>query len=200
MALDTYAGLKAAIESYVDRDLTDNVDDFIDLAEARHQREVRIREMLVRDPLLVAQRYADLPDRFLSALTIRLLTEPVTPLNHWTQERMDRNRRFQTCRPSGFTIHEQIEFDCEPDQSYSAEIIFFQSALPLSDSVETNEILAKAPDLYLYGALSASAPWMLHDERVQMWESMYERALIGLSNLDQRTVGTPIARVVGRGP
>ena len=46
MALDTYANLKTEIANYLNRtDLTSYLDTFIDLAEARHARDLRVREM-----------------------------------------------------------------------------------------------------------------------------------------------------------
>ena len=46
MALDTYANLKTAIADFLNRDdLTSSIDDFIDLAEAQMNREVRHWDM-----------------------------------------------------------------------------------------------------------------------------------------------------------
>ena len=48
MALDTYSNLKTEIASYLNRDdLTSNIDTFIDLAESRHAKDLRLREMAV---------------------------------------------------------------------------------------------------------------------------------------------------------
>ena len=49
MALDTYSNLKTEIASYLNRDdLTTNIDTFIDLAESRHAKDLRLREMAVK--------------------------------------------------------------------------------------------------------------------------------------------------------
>ena len=46
MALDTYANLKTEIANYLNRsDLTSYLDTFIDLAESRLARDLRVREM-----------------------------------------------------------------------------------------------------------------------------------------------------------
>ena len=48
MALDTYTNLKTEIANYLNRDdLTTNIDTFIDLAESRHAKDLRLREMAV---------------------------------------------------------------------------------------------------------------------------------------------------------
>lgn len=51
------------------------------------------------------------------------------------------------------------------------------------DLSATNEtaLYAYAPDVYLFAALSESAPFLRHDERVPMWEQKYLRAITSLN-------------------
>lgn len=200
MALDTYANLKTAITNHLDRDdLASLVDDFIDVAEAMHKREIRIREMLARDSLTVDARYVSLPAGFLEAQTIRLLTNPITLLSYVDQHEMDRWRQESTGKPSRFTIHEQIEFDITPDSSYSGEIIYFGELTALSDAAPTNALLTRAPDAYLYGALLASAPFLMNDERIDVWGGLYTNARDALNAQARasRKVGPLVSRVSG---
>lgn len=201
MSLADYDGLKSAIADHLDRDdLTDQIDDFIDLAEARHKREVRIREMLTRSSLTVDDRYVDLPTGFLEAKTLRLLTTPVTVMTYLNQHEMNRVRSETTGKPTYFTVHSQFEFDKSPDSSYSGEVIYYKSQTALSDSNTSNDILSKAPDLYLYGALVASAPFLLNDERIQVWAALYKDAKDALNLMDRRGVGPLVARAAGATP
>lgn len=203
MALDTYANLKTAITNFLDRDdLTPYVDDFIDLAEARHKREILIREMIARSDASASGRFLALPTRFVKMKTLRLLTNPVTVLTELNLHEMNREREEGTGKPSFFTVHEEIEFDTTPDDTYMAEIIYYASFLPLSDSNTTNGLLTRAPDAYLYGALGASAPFLASDERLQVWETLYGIARDGLLLSDrQGRVGTPLAsRLSGATP
>jgi hypothetical protein len=203
MALDSYAGLKAAIINFLDRDdLAGNVDDFIDLAEARHKREILIREMLARSQAPLAGRFLALPTRFVKMKTLRLLTTPVTVLTELNMHEMNRERDEVTGKPTFFTVHEEIEFDVTPDDAYTAEIIYYASFLPLDDTNTSNGLLTRAPDAYLYGALVASAPFLASDERIQVWDTLYGTARDGLLLSDrQARVGTPLAsRVAGAIP
>ena len=53
MALSNYNELKQSVIDHLDRDdLSAFADDFIRIAESRHQREIRIRDMIVRVPLV----------------------------------------------------------------------------------------------------------------------------------------------------
>jgi hypothetical protein len=203
MALDSYANLKTAIINFLDRsDLATYVDDFIDLAEARHKREILMREMLARSQAPTGGRFLALPTRFLKMKTIRLLTTPVTVLTELNMHEMNRERDEVTGKPTFFTVHEEIEFDVTPDDAYTAEIIYYASFLPLDDTNTSNGLLARAPDAYLYGALVASAPFLASDERLQVWDTLYGTARDGILLSDrQGRVGTPLAsRVSGAIP
>lgn len=195
MALDSYEGLKTSIESFVDRELVDSIDDFIDLAEERHRSDIRLRDQLARCTFTVNSRYADLPSNFLSARTMRLMTDPITPLAHVEQERMDRIRTESEGRPTSYALAERIEFDTEPDQNYQGEILYYKKVQPLGADNPSNVILEASGAVYLWGALAATSLWLMHDERTQLWESQYQAAVDRLNQLDQRKVGTPIARV-----
>jgi hypothetical protein len=203
MALNSYANLKTAIVNFLDRsDLADYVDDFIDLAEARHKREILIRDMLARSQATVGARFLSLPTRFVKMKTMRLLTSPVTVLTELNLHEMNRERDEATGKPTFFTVHEEIEFDIAPDDDYTAEIIYYASFLPLDDDNTSNGLLVRAPDAYLYGALVASAPFLASDERLQTWEVLYGAARDGLLLSDrQGRVGTPlVSRLSGDVP
>ncbi len=53
----------------------------------------------------------------------------------------------------------------------------------LSDTNTSNWLLDLAPDLYLYGALLESAPYIKEDARIQTWGLGFSSALDGLNTL-----------------
>jgi len=182
--LDTYEGLKNQIAEHLDRDdLTDQIDTFIDLAESRHRREVRIRQMLEREPLFVRHRYVDPPARLLQVKHLRLLTSPVTVLTELSPFDMTRERHEETGKPEFFTIHQQIEFDRDPDANYRGELIYWRAPEPL-------------------GALAAAAPYLAHDERLSTWATLYTdaRDRLNAMAIAQQRAGPLVSRVVGRAP
>ena len=188
MALDTYSGLKTAIADYLDRDdLTSQIDDFIDLAEARHKDDIRIRDMQRRAQVSASTRYIPLPSGFLEMQSLRLLTNPISLVTEVNFHEMNRVRLETTGKPQFFTVHEEIEFDRAPDSAYTAEMIYYASFTALSDSNTTNALLTRSPGAYLYGALVEAAPYLVDDERVPLWERMYQRAADGLSTADKRS-------------
>ena len=72
MALSTYAGLKAAIGSWNFNRATLPTDDLVTLAEARLNRDLRLRSMETEDALtgVIGSRTIPLPGDFLEPLAL----------------------------------------------------------------------------------------------------------------------------------
>lgn len=201
MALSNYNELKQSVIEHLDRDdLSASADDFIRIAESRHQREVRIRDMLVRIPLVAVTRYAALPNNYLEAKSFRLLTDPVTVLKYLTPHEMSRRRREATGKPKFFTMYGEFEFDVIPDMPYTGEIIYYVALSGLSASNITNALLTIAPDIYLYSCLAAAAPFLMNDERIPVWESLYSNGKDALNLLQNKPIGPLSSTVSGRTP
>lgn len=201
MSVDTYANLKTEIANHLDRDdLASDIDTFIDLAEARHKREVRIRQMLTRSALTVSARQVSLPTGFLELKTLRLLTDPVTVLDEVNIDEMNRLRSETTGKPTRFVVTSEFEFDKSPDQSYSGEIIYWKAQTALSDSNTTNDILDNVPDLYLYGSLLAAEAFLGDDPRLNTWGELYKMARDDANAVARRRAGPLVSRVVGATP
>jgi len=64
----------------------------------------------------------------------------------------------------------------------------------LSDSNADNWLLRDAPDVYLYGALIQSAPYLNDDARAETWASLYSTAIQSLQRAsdDTRFAGSGI--------
>jgi hypothetical protein len=201
MALDSYNALKLSIAGHLDRDdLNGFIDDFIDVAESAHRRDVRIRQMLVREPITIGSRFVPLPSGILETLALRCLTNPPTVLRELSMFEMLNSRRTSAGIPQYFALYgDEIEFDVEISQPIEGEIIYYKTLEPLSDTNPSNALLQISPDVYLYAALAASAPYLMNDERIQIWGGLYGAAVAGLDrvNLASRRVGPLVSRVHG---
>ena len=207
MSLDTFDNLKTAIGKWVDRDdlndaAPDNfIEEFIILAESRHQRDVRIKQMITRAAITIDDRNVAFPTGHLETINLKLLTSPVTILTYMNMHELDRVRQESTGTPSFFTEASDFEFDVAPASAFSGQISYYQSLTPLSASNPSNILLVRAPDAYLYGALAASAPFLLDDARVTTWNSFYKDAVSGLKNVDGKSKpGPQVSRVAGPTP
>jgi hypothetical protein len=56
----------------------------------------------------------------------------------------------------------------------------------LSVSNASNWILARHPDVYLYGSLLQAAPYLRDDERVGLWAPLYAQAIEDMLIQDSR--------------
>lgn len=203
MAITTYAELQTAIADHLnDAGLAVKAPEFIALAEARHKREIRIRDMIKRSRATLNGRYLALPSDYLEAIGFVLLTDPVTTLTEVTPFEMARIRKNTTTTPAQFTVHEEIEFNVSAANTLTGELVYYGSLGALSTSNTTNALLTRAPDAYLYAALAAAAPFMLEDARIPVWETLYARARDDLMALDRRgrRIGPLMPRVVGGTP
>jgi len=191
MALTTYTELKASIADWLNRtDLTTTIPDFISLAEAQIERQLRTRQMLTRTTLTIDAEFEAIPADFLEIRALKLTsTNPDIPLSFMTMDSLDEQSLTYTGsgRPKFFTVvGTDFRFVPTPDTSYTSEIVYFAKLSKLSTSVSTNFLLTSSPDVYLYGSLLQAAPYLLDDARIPVWSSLYDRALINLEVADDR--------------
>jgi hypothetical protein len=199
----TYAGLQASVADFLNRgDLTAVIPDFIILAEAQMIRRFAAaaaagaglpvpRRLLVRaDATIEADsEFVGVPERFIGPRSFILRTESVTELNYLSPETFLAAKRTLIFdagdAPRYYTvIGGEFQLFPAPVQAFEAELAFFQAPAPLSGSVPTNWILLSHPDIYLYGALTQSAPYLEHDERVSVWGALFTQAITDASVAD----------------
>ena len=201
MALDTFAGLKATIADYLNRDdLTSIIPSFITIAEAKFNRKLRTRQMIKRANGQIESAFFAYPSDWLQAKEFQLNTNPIVRLQFVTEaygDELKANRYVSIGQPAYYTITgTQLEFIPTPDSTYSAELTYYAKIPALSDSNTSNWLLAYAPDLYLYGALMEAAPYLKDDERLPVWSQMYISSLGDIEVADQRASvsSTPLVR------
>lgn len=80
----------------------------------------------------------------------------------------------------------QLRLAPVPDQSRTAKFTYNQKLIRLGASQASNWVLAGHPSVYLYGSLLHSAPFLKDDERIQVWQGLYDRARSGLDEVVRR--------------
>lgn len=191
MALTTYTELKASVADWLVRaDLTATIPDFISLAEAQIERKLRTRQMIVRSDASIDTEYSAVPSDFLDTKSLKLNTNPVTPMQFETIESLDQlaSRTNAAGKPTYFSIvGNQIRVVPTPDTTYTAELTYYAKLTKLSSSVATNWLLTSSPDIYLYGALLQAAPYLQDDARIAVWSALYQSGLDQLQLADDRS-------------
>ena len=190
MALSTYSELKSSVADWLNRsDLTTAIPDFISLAEAQMERKLRTRQMISRATATVNTEYSALPDDFLEVKSLKLQTNPVTPLQFETIDSLDNlQQQYRSAsKPRFFSVvGNQIRTVPVPDDSYTTELTYYAKLSKLSTSNTTNWLLTAASDVYLYGTLMQAAPYLKDDGRIAVWSSMYISAIEDLQVSDDR--------------
>ena len=193
MALGTFTELKDAIADWLDRsDLTARIPDFITLAEARINRELRIRPMEVRSTMETTsgQQYFNLPGGYIQMRNIQLNTNPTAPLEYITPEMLDRlYGSSATGKPRAYSlIGDEIQLAPIPDSAYTLEMAFYEKFTALGDgtsgTVTSNWLTINAPDILLYGSLMEAEPFIKNDERIAVWLQAYRDGIDKLQKAD----------------
>lgn len=184
MALTDYTGLQSAVADFLNRDdLALSIPTFIALAEAQMQRDIRHWRMHERAAASISDRYIALPGDWVE--TIRLTIGGHPDLRLVSTAAMEALRGFDDTggRPQYYAhTAGEIEVWPTPDQAYDGEMVYVQKIPALSDSAPTNWVIDQAPDVYLYGALVATAPFLQEDARVQVWGGLYTAGVAKLNS------------------
>jgi len=190
MAISNYAELNAAVADTLNRtDLESAIPNFIALCETQTERQLRVRQMLGSMLITIDSEFEALPTDFLETRSIVLNTQPVRLLGFRTIDSMAEYKAAFTApsKPSEYcVIGEQFQFLPVPDTTYSATLTYYKTIPRLSDALASNWLLHKAPDVYLYGALINSAPYLKEDNRIQTWATYYQGAIDALGIEDDR--------------
>ena len=182
MAITTYAELKTAIANWLNRDdLTSVIPDFISLTEADMDRKIRHWRMEKRATVQLDDQYSRVPSDWLESIRFYLSEGNTYELRQTSHADMI-NRRMNAANTSGrpqfYTMSDgAFEIFPTPDAAYTAELLYYGRTAALSDSNTSNWVLEYAPDAYLYGALVHSAPYLVDDQRTQIWASLYQSAI-----------------------
>ena len=192
MAISTFAELKTATANWLDRsDLTDRIPEFISLAEARFNRNLRIRDMETVSTAIstsAGTREYSLPTGFVQMKEFHLTTDPLTPLAYITPEMMTRIWAGSSKgKPEVFTIiADNVRLGPNPDAVYTTSMLYYKTFTALSDAATTNDMLTNNPDVYLYGTLLEAEPFIMNDDRVQLWAIAFKQAIEDIQNQDNK--------------
>ena len=192
MAIGTFAQLKTAAANWLDRsDLGDRIPEFITLAEARFNRILRIRDMETVSTAIstaAGTREYSLPTGFVQMKEFHLTTDPLTPLAYITPEMMTRIWAGSAQgKPEVFTIiADNVRLGPNPDAVYTTSMLYYKTFTALSDSATTNDMLTNNPDVYLYGTLLEAEPFIMNDDRVQLWAIAFKQAIDDIQNQDNK--------------
>lgn len=199
----TYDGLLAAVADWLNRaDLTLQLPAFVALAEAGFNRDLRVRDMMVRAHATSDQENVELPADYLE--TYSLAIEPSgsqPPLRYMgeTETNLLKANRA-TGAVTGYTlINGGLELVPAPPGDVELRLVYYARIPALGALTPSNWLLVKSPDLYLYGALLQSAPYLNDTARLSTWSSM-RTALMEAVRLESEASMRPRSGMTARAP
>ena len=188
MAIETYSQLQSRLAEFLNRDdLTTIIPTFIELAESQMNRDLRHWKMETRssgqqDP---NDEYMQIPNDWMETIRFHITDNGTRPLDLISRKAMEDKRAGQlnaVGTPRYYThADSQFQLYPTPSDTTNVELLYYAKIPSLSDSNTDNWLLLEAPDVYLYGALIHSAPYLAEDERVGVWAQMYSAAVSQLN-------------------
>ena len=185
-----YGTLKETVRQFLfDRDdLGEQIEYFIDHGERSIYRRLRCpsnEATATWNAHVTPIDYITLPGDYLEAKLVTVDGRPIQRISD-----IDLTHRLAVKPGAGRVksfarLNERMYFHPPPDAVYEVQMIYWGDfSGQFTSDTSTNPILAIAPDLYLYGALLQAEPYLGNDERVQIWQGMFEK---GLTELNHQT-------------
>jgi len=200
MAISNYSELKLSIANWIARDdLTEDIDNFIDLAESRinygsddpyKSEPLSVLGMeQANEDITISAQMTSLPTGFLEARALYLDTSNKADLDYLPPDRFWQTTlaRSGTAQPSIYTIQgTNLVVAPSPDTTYTGKISYFKKLDPLSSTTTTNWLITNAPNIYLYGALLEAYIFIKDYDEADKMFSHFRSSIGGLVNQDKR--------------
>jgi len=198
----TFTTLKQDVQRYLERGNTlasdpivfEQIPRLINLAERRIARELKIEGFInvVTGTLSAGQSVYPKPDRWRDTVSISIGTgasldnRKVLFARVYEYLRSYWPNALETDTPLFYSDYDYSHWLLAPtpDAEYPFEILYYELPPLLDESVQTNWITEYAPQLLLYGTLVEATPFLKNDERIPVWQNMYDRAAAMLNGED----------------
>lgn len=195
----TYDSLLVDVRRYLERGFTaesdaivyDQLPRLITLGERRIARELKIQGFIrpVQTTLQVGVSVYAKPDRWRDTVSMTVDGVPIFARsyeylrNYWPDE-------AETGTPQFYADYDYQHWLLAPTPSATStlEILYYEQPPLLGDDFQTNWLTEYAPDLLLYATLLEATPFLKSDERVQVWQGLYDRAAQAISGEDLKRI------------
>ena len=178
----TYDEIKTKVAEYLNRtDLTSQMDMIIDLTESDINKVIKHQDLIKRANAVAETQYTQLPSDWSRVINVELNTSDHTTLLQQSTESLDLKRTSidnVSGRPEYFAITDNaIELCPTPDTNYELQLTYYANIPELSSTNTTNVVSDKFPDVYIYGCCKHASVFLMEDERVGMFQTLFDKAL-----------------------
>jgi hypothetical protein len=198
----TFTSLKQDVQRYLERGDTlasdpivfEQIPRLINLAERRIARELKIQGFInvVTAQLSAGNPVIDKPDRWRDTVSMFIGTGASNNSRTALFTRSyDYLRSYwpdatETAQPVFYSDYDYNHWLVAPtpDADYPIEILYYQLPPLLDEEAQTNWLTENAPEILLYATLLEATPFLKNDERIPVWQNMYDRAAAMLNGED----------------
>tara|TARA_Y100000593_G_C4316788_1_gene341381 strand:- start:719 stop:1339 length:621 start_codon:yes stop_codon:yes gene_type:complete len=191
----TYDSLLVDIRRYLERGFTqasdqivfDQLPRLVTLAERRIARELKIEGFIraITTPLSIGVSTYLKPDRWRDTISMTVNGTPIQTRsyeylrNYWPDE-------SQTASPEFYADYDYANWLIAPTPNAAStlEVLYYEQPALLGPTLQSNWLTEYAPELVLYASLLEATPFLKNDERVQLWQSLYDRCAQAFNGQD----------------
>ena len=195
----TFTTLKEDIRRYLERGFTlasdaivyEQIPRLINLAERRIARELKVQGLInvITSTMQPGLAVYPQPDRWRTTVSFNY------GVDNQYQQLFPRSyeyvrsywpNRDETGVPLFYADYDYNNWIVSPtpDQAYPFEVLVYQLLPLLDDTNQTNWLTEYAPQVLLYASLLEATPFLKNDERIAVWQSMYDRSAQALNGED----------------
>jgi len=195
MSITNYDTLTKAIEDWSHRDdLGTKIDTFLQLAETEiysnpdEPLQLLGMETYATASTTTTSRFLALPDNINLQKKIEITLDSYNYKIDYVSPQNLKSQESSPGVPCQFTIsNNQIEFDKIPDDTYTITVLYSRQPEPLSLTNQTNEVLTKYPNIYLYGALAQVFTFAQDTQQEQKYSVYFLNAIRDANNREKMT-------------
>ncbi|WP_146125269.1 phage adaptor protein [Burkholderia multivorans] len=174
----SYDDLQKVVATYLQRaNLTAQIPLFIQLAEVRLRNIIRTLPQQVQLPYTLVpgqgSQIVALPSDYGAMIRVTYNSIPMTYITPDQLQLEKANDYLYEYTIIGTNILLQTYID----GSSALTMYYYQELQGLSDSNESNWLLEDYPNLYLYATLLEATPYLIDDERIEVWEGMLQEGV-----------------------
>lgn len=167
------------------QDLTAQIPMFVKLAEAQMDREITTRQEFGIKQFSGISGSAGLPCDFGGVIAITAFGQPNRPIVYLSPDKFDEQWLSSNGAPHYYTLtNSQILFS--PSVDFDGSMRYWKLIPRLGEGCDTNWLLQRHPDAYLYGALMNAAPYLKDDQRIGVWGQFYQNAIDAINTQSVR--------------
>lgn len=198
----TFNSLQEDLRRYLERGFTADSDPIvyeqlprlINMAERRIAHELKLQGFLrfVTTPLQPGVAVYEKPDRWRDTVSMTINGQPIFGRSYeylrsyWPDESL-------TGTPEFYSDYDYAHWLIAPTPAaaQTLEVSYYEIPALLDDANQSNWLTTYAPNLLLYAALLEATPFLKNDERINTWQSAYDRAA-------QSLVGEDLGKILDR--